>query len=107
MATRRKHENKPQRLAKNLSADQTRSRSRRARKNSLRTKSGRNAGGAVADERSLSPLIRLVGAFRTEKIGFQLIGMSAAVLQIDPLHRPDASPTACQEAGKTAQGTEG
>src|SRR5712691_9022997 len=85
MATRRKHENKPQRLAKNLPADQTRSRPRRARKNSLRAKSGGNTGGAVADERNVSPLIRLVGALRAEKIRFQLIGMSAAVLQGVPV----------------------
>ena len=82
---KRKHENKPQRLAKNLPADQTRSRSRRARKNSLRAKSGGDAGRAVADERNVSPLIRLVGALRAEKIRFQLIGMSAAVLQGVPV----------------------
>src|SRR6266436_3038748 len=85
MTTKHEYENKPQRLAKNLPADQTRSRSRRARKNSLRAKSGGNTGGAVADERNVSPLIRLVGALRAEKIRFQLIGMSAAVLQGVPV----------------------
>ena len=85
MGTRRKHENKPQRLAQNLSANQTRSRSRRARKNSLRANSGGDARRAVADERNVSPLIRLVGALRAEKIRFQLIGMSAAVLQGVPV----------------------
>src|ERR1044071_6073901 len=73
MRSKRKDENNPQRLAKNLPADQRRSRPRRARKNSLRAKSGGHARGAVADERDLSPLIRLVGALRAEKIRFQLI----------------------------------
>ena len=39
----------------------------------------------MADERNISPLIRLVGAFRAENIQFQLIGMSAAVLQGVPV----------------------
>jgi hypothetical protein len=39
----------------------------------------------VADERDVSPLVRLVGALRAEKIRFQLIGMSAAVLQGVPV----------------------
>src|SRR5436190_3549971 len=85
MAKQPKDENKPQRLAKNLSKDQTRSRSRRARKNSLRAQSGGNAGGTVADERDVPALVRLVGALRAEKIRFQLIGMSAAVLQGVPV----------------------
>src|SRR5436190_2252273 len=85
MAKQPKDENKPQRLAKNLSKDQTRSRSRRARKNSLRAQSGGNAGGTVADERDVPALVRLVGALRAEKIRFQLIGMTAAVLQGVPV----------------------
>src|SRR5438034_1691739 len=85
MTSKHKHENKPQRLAKNLSTDQTRSRSRRARKNSLRAQSGGDAGGTVADERDVPALVRLVGALRAEKIRFQLIGMSAAVLQGVPV----------------------
>lgn len=39
----------------------------------------------MADERNLPPIIRLVGALRAEKIRFQLIGMSAAVLQGVPV----------------------
>jgi predicted nucleotidyltransferase len=35
----------------------------------------------MADERELSPFARLVGALQAEKIRFQLIGMSAAILQ--------------------------
>jgi hypothetical protein len=85
MSTRRKHENKRQKLAKNLRTDQKRSRTRRARKNPLRTKSGGDAGRAVADEQDVSPLVRLVGTLRAEKIRFQMIGMSAAVLQGVPV----------------------
>src|ERR1051325_11205388 len=85
MATKRKHENKTQRLAKGLRTDQKRSRTRRVRKNSLRAKSGGNAGRAMADERNISALVWLVGALRAEKIRFQLIGMSAAVLQGVPV----------------------
>ena len=39
----------------------------------------------MANERDVSPLVRLVGALRAEKIRFQLIGMSAAVLQGVPV----------------------
>src|SRR5688572_3736020 len=85
MAPKRKNENKPQRLAKGLHANQKRARTRRARKDSLRTKPGRDARRAVAHERDVPPLVRLVGALRTEKIRFQLIGMSAAVLQGVPV----------------------
>lgn len=85
MPTKSKNENKPQRLAEGLRTHQTRTRTRRARKNSLRAKSVGNTGRAVANERDLPPLVRLVGAFRTEKIRFQLIGMSAAVLQGVPV----------------------
>lgn len=35
----------------------------------------------MADERELSPLARLLGALGTEKIRFQIIGMTAANLQ--------------------------
>ena len=39
----------------------------------------------MADERNIPALVRLVGALRAEKIPFQLIGMSAAVLQGVPV----------------------
>ena len=39
----------------------------------------------MADKRDVSPLVRLVGALRAENIRFQLIGMSAAVLQGVPV----------------------
>jgi len=86
MATKGKHENdKPKRLAKGLRTDQTPPGAGRARENPLRAKSGRNPGRAVADERNLPAFFRLVGALRAEKIRFQLIGMSAAVLQGVPV----------------------
>jgi len=85
MTPKRKHDNKPQRLAKSLSKSKTRARVGRARKNPLRAKLGRDARRAVADKRNLSPLVRLVGALRDENIRFQLIGMSAAVLQGVPV----------------------
>ncbi len=85
MAKKSKRENKPQGLAKGVQANQERARSRRTRKNSLRAKSRGNTRGALAHERNVPALVRLVGALRAEKIRFQLIGMSAAVLQGVPV----------------------
>src|SRR6266498_1069728 len=85
MGKKRNHGNKPQRLAKGLRANQTRSRARRARKNSLRAKPRGDARRTVAHERNLPPIVRLLGALRAENIRFQLIGMSAAVLQGVPV----------------------
>jgi hypothetical protein len=85
MPTPLKNENNPERLAKSVSKDKKRARPGRTRKSSLRAQPGRDAGRAVADERNISPLIRLVGALRAENIRFQLIGMSAAVLQGVPV----------------------
>src|SRR5947209_8262072 len=73
------------RLAQGLRANQKRARTGRARKDSLRAQSGSDAGRAVENERDVSPFFRLVGALRAEKIRFQLIGMSAAVLQGVPI----------------------
>jgi hypothetical protein len=85
MPPKLKHENKSQRLAKVVSKDKKRARTGRTRKNPLRAQSGRDAGRTLADKRNVSPLVRLVGALRTENIRFQLIGMSAAVLQGVPV----------------------
>jgi hypothetical protein len=85
MRKKRKDEDKPERLAKSISKDKKRARSGRAREDSLRAKSGSDSGGAMADERDVPSLVRLVGALRAEKIRFQLIGMSAAVLQGVPV----------------------
>jgi hypothetical protein len=75
------NENNSEGLAKSLQSHQTKARIRRTRKNSLRAKPGGNARRAVADKRHLSPLARLMGALRTEKIEFLMIGMSAAIVQ--------------------------
>lgn len=47
----------------------------------LREDAGRDPGRALADARELSPLARLVHTLRTEKIRFQVAGMSGAILQ--------------------------
>jgi hypothetical protein len=81
-----KHENdKSKGLAGSLRTDQKRSGTRRARKNPLRSKSGSDARRTVADERDVPAFFRFVGALRAEKIRFQLIGMSAALLQGVPV----------------------
>lgn len=85
MPPKRKHEDDSERLAKGVRANQKRTRTRRARKDSLRAKPGRDTRRAMADERDVPPLVRLVGALRAENIRFQLIGMSAAVLQGVPV----------------------
>ena len=81
MATRETAKSKAKRLANSVRADQERPRARRARKNSVRAKPGSNTGRTVADERELSPLARLMGALQKEKIDFQVVGMSAAIVQ--------------------------
>jgi hypothetical protein len=69
------------RLAKSVRTDQARPRARRTRKDSDGPVHGSDAGRTLGDERELSPFARLVGALQREKIRFQLIGMSAAILQ--------------------------
>jgi hypothetical protein len=76
-----REKNNPKRLAKGVRGDQKRSRSGRTRKNLVRAKPGSDTGRKVADERELSPLARLMGALQKEKIRFQVIGMSAAIVQ--------------------------
>jgi hypothetical protein len=68
------------RLAKSVRADQTRARTRRARKNTLRPQHGGDAGGTVGDEREVSAFARLIAALQKEGIRLQVIGMSAAIL---------------------------
>ena len=82
MATKRKYEsNKPKRLAQSVSKTKGHARLGRARAGAVRKVRGGNARRTVGDERQLSPLARLLGAFGTEKIRFQIIGMTAANLQ--------------------------
>src|SRR3954467_8521940 len=73
------------RLAKGLRAKQKRTRTGRARKDSLRAESGSDARRTLENERDLSPFFRLAWMLRAEKIRCQLIGMSGAVLQGVPV----------------------
>jgi hypothetical protein len=81
MSATLKNENKPKRLAKSISKAKGHERTRRTRKNPVRKVRGGDTGRAMADERKLSPLARLLGALGAEKIRFQVIGMTAANLQ--------------------------
>jgi hypothetical protein len=81
MAKKRKHENKPQRLAEGLRAHKNHARAQLGRKNSPRARSRGNTRGTVADARPVSPIVRLIQSLGQEKIRFQIVGMSAAILQ--------------------------
>jgi hypothetical protein len=81
MPPKRKNEDNAKRLAKSVSKAQGDARPRRARSNSVRKVRGGDARRTVADERNISALARLMGAFSSENIRFQVIGMSAANLQ--------------------------
>lgn len=58
-----------------------RSRLKRRRKIHFRKESGRHPRRTVATPRELSPLARLIHALGEEKIRFQIVGMSGAILQ--------------------------
>jgi hypothetical protein len=81
MARKQKNENKIKRLAKGVRKAEGNARSGRTRKNSVREVRSGNTGRALADERALSPVAKLLGALGAEKIRFQVIGMTAANLQ--------------------------
>ena len=59
-------------------------RAQRARAPVVRAKSVRDAAGAMGHARELPALIQLVQALRSEKIRFQIAGMSSAILQGAP-----------------------
>jgi hypothetical protein len=69
------------RLAKSLRKDQRRAGAGRARKGDVRATAGGNTRRTMGLERENIEVARLLGALRAEKIKFQLIGMSAALLQ--------------------------
>src|SRR5688572_20254152 len=81
MAAKRKHENKPQRLAH--SAPKTRRNARRDAegKGSVGSRLGRDSRRASADARRPSPLARLIQSLGQEEIRFQVVGMTAGILQ--------------------------
>jgi hypothetical protein len=58
-----------------------RPRPKRRREISVRAQSGSYTGRALAATREISPLARLIHALRKEKIRFQVVGMSGAILQ--------------------------
>jgi hypothetical protein len=69
------------RLAKSIRENQSRPGARRARTSNVRAQSRGDARGTVGDERDVSALARFMGALQKEGIRFQIIGMSAAILQ--------------------------
>jgi hypothetical protein len=77
----RHEKNNSEGLARSVRRNQKRARVGRARENTIRSKPGGDAGREMADERELSPVARLMGALQAEKIRFQIIGMSAAIVQ--------------------------
>jgi hypothetical protein len=68
-------------LAKNLSKDKHDARHERSRKDHAGEEPRGNAGRTMADARELSPLARLVQLLGEEGIRFQMVGMSAAIIQ--------------------------
>ena len=86
MASKRKRvASHAQRLEKGLSKAKADARPGRARKGALRPKPRRHSRRTVGAKRHLSPLARLMGALQAQEIAFQLVGMSAAVLQGVPV----------------------
>src|SRR6185503_8031851 len=81
MASKRKNENDVQRLAQSVSTHKKNARTQSRRKGAARARTRRNARGAVADARSVSPIVRLIQSLGEEKIRFQVVGMAAAILQ--------------------------
>jgi hypothetical protein len=69
------------RLAKSLQKAPRNAKPERRREGPSGTRVGRDSGGAVKDARSTSPLARLIQSLGEEKIRFQIVGMTAAVLQ--------------------------
>jgi len=83
-----KHQKKAthaQRLEKSLSKNPGHARPERRGKNHDRPQPGGHARRAVADARELSPLPRLVQSLAEEGIRFQMVGMSAAIIQGVPV----------------------
>lgn len=58
-----------------------RARAKRARKDFIRSQSGRYTGSTLAPAREFSALARVIHALRAQKIRFQIVGMSGAILQ--------------------------
>src|SRR5438046_422732 len=67
MATKRKHENDIQRLAKGLRTNQKHARTQPGGKSSPRSRPGREPRGKMADARPVSPIVRLIQSLGEEK----------------------------------------
>src|SRR5438046_1162175 len=81
MATKREHENKPQRLANGISKAEAHARHDPKGKGVARPRTRRHPGRASSDARQPSPLARLIQSLGQDKIRFQVVGMTAAVYQ--------------------------
>src|SRR5690349_19434930 len=81
MAAKRKHENKPQRLAQSSPKARRNARRELEGKGSAGPGSGRDSRRASANARRSSPLARLIQSLGQEKIRFQVVGMTAGILQ--------------------------
>lgn len=89
MPAKLKHEDKSQRLAKSISKDQKNARHECGRENSIGAKPRGNTRRKMANPRNVSPLTRLVQSLAEEGIRFQMVGMSAAILQGVPATTTD------------------
>jgi hypothetical protein len=81
MAARKKGNQSAKKLEKGLRRNKRRPGLGRARKDPVRPQPRRNTRRKVAVEREFSPLAGLMGALQKEKIRFQVVGMSAAIMQ--------------------------
>ena len=76
------------RLAKGVRSDKGRAGTGRARKNNVRAQPRGDTGRTLGDERELSPLARLMGALKKEKIRSTLRLKLVLELAHEALHRP-------------------
>ena len=69
------------RLAKSFQKNREDARDVFGGEGAARARAGRNARGEIEAARRLSPLLRVIQSLGEEKIRFQIVGMTAAVLQ--------------------------
>jgi hypothetical protein len=69
------------RLAESIQKAPKLARSNARGKSAARARSGCDARGTAGETRSVPPLVRLIQSLGQEKIRFQIVGMTAAVLQ--------------------------
>ena len=81
MPKKRKIENDVQRLAEGAPKTRAKVGHVAQEKGSARPGPGRHARGATANARRSSPLARLIQSLGEEEIRFQVVGMTAAVMQ--------------------------